>query len=193
MLPGNWDNQYDAESKTALAFQLTSSFLYENIWQDEFKNIPDKLYPSPERTLQLLLQDTASGYYDDIGTSNKERLQDLVQRSYKQATDSMAALAKAGKTAWYQVKNTSVNHLAKLPAFSYTNLKTGGWGNTINAMKPTHGPSWRMIVSMEKDKIKAYGVYPGGQSGNPGSKYYAALLDYWINGKYYTLNFNASR
>lgn len=189
----NWDDQYSTESKTALAFQLTWLNLYNNIWQDEFKNIPDKLYPSAERTMQLLLRDTASKYYDDIGTTAHEGLREIVQRSYQQAADSIKVLEKAGKTEWYQVKNTSVNHLAKLPAFSYAELKTSGWGNTINAMKQNHGPSWRMIVSMQHDKITAYGVYPGGQSGNPGSKYYAGLLDYWVNGKYYTLNFNPSR
>ncbi|HEU4607962.1 MAG TPA: penicillin acylase family protein, partial [Chitinophagaceae bacterium] len=61
--------------------------------------------------------------------------------------------------------------------------------NTINAMKQDHGPSWRMIVEMGKDKINAYGVYPGGQSGNPGSKYYADFLDYWVEGRYYSIQF----
>ncbi len=189
----SWDNNYQAESKTALAFQLTWQNLYNNIWQDEFRNIPDKLYPSAERTLQLLLQDSASAYYDDRATPQHEGLRDIVQRSYRQATDSISKLEKAGQTQWYQVKNTSVNHLAKLPAFSYTGLPTGGWGNTINAMKQNHGPSWRMVVELGKDKIEAHGVYPGGQSGNPGSRYYASFLDYWVKGQYYTLNFKPLR
>lgn len=193
VIGGNWDEQYSPESKTALAFQLTWLRLYTNIWQDEFENIPDRLYPSAETTMQLLLEDTASRYYDDIHTPVREHLRDMVQRSYKEASDSIKALEKAGQTEWYQVKNTSVNHLAKLPAFSYANLKTSGWGNTINAMKQNHGPSWRMIVSLQQDKITAYGVYPGGQSGNPGSRYYAAFLDYWVTGKYYTLNFNPAK
>jgi penicillin amidase len=67
-------------------------------------------------------------------------------------------------------------------------LKIGGWGNTVNAAKGDHGPSWRMVVQMGKE-IEAYGVYPGGQSGNPGSKYYADLLQDWTDGKYYKLLF----
>ena len=99
----------------------------------------------------------------------------------------MKILKKNGGTEWYKVKNTSVTHLAKIKPFSYDQLQTGGWGNTINAMKGNHGPSWRMIVHMSKDQIKAYVVYPGGQSGNPGSKYYASFLDYWVKGKYYEI------
>ena len=33
----------------------------------------------------------------------------------------------------------------------------------------------------------AYGVYPGGQSGNPGSKYYDNFVDTWAAGQYYKL------
>ena len=45
-----------------------------------------------------------------------------------------------------------------------------------------------MIVQLT-DKIEAYGVYPGGQSGNPGSKYYDSFVDQWAAGKYYSLWF----
>ncbi len=39
------------------------------------------------------------------------------------------------------------------------------------------------------DNIEAYGVYPGGQSGNPGSKYYDNFIESWSTGKYYNLLF----
>ena len=51
-----------------------------------------------------------------------------------------------------------------------------------------YGPSWRMIVDLG-DEVKAIGVYPGGQSGNPGSKYYDNMVDTWANGQYNDLNF----
>ena len=53
-------------------------------------------------------------------------------------------------------------------------------------MKVTHGPSWRMIVHMT-DPVEAYGIYPGGQSGMPGSKFYDNYIDDWAAGKYYRL------
>ena len=43
-----------------------------------------------------------------------------------------------------------------------------------------------MIVSLTPE-TEAYGVYPGGQSGNPGSKYYDNFVDTWVQGKYYLL------
>ena len=48
-----------------------------------------------------------------------------------------------------------------------------------------------MIVEMS-DPPKALGVYPGGQSGNPGSKFYDNLVDIWAAGEYLELNFMPS-
>lgn len=189
----SYQSDLSAESKAATVFQVWNYFLYLNIWQDEFRNFPDKLFPSQERTMQLLVKDTASKYYDDITTTEKEDLAAIMQRNFKQTADSIGKLERAGNAAWYKAKNTSVIHLAKLPAFSFDHLPTGGWGNTINAMKYNHGPSWRMVVEMDKDEIRAYGVYPGGQSGNPGSKYYSDFLDNWVEGKHFPIQFKERR
>jgi penicillin G amidase len=41
-----------------------------------------------------------------------------------------------------------------------------------------------MIVHLTTE-TEAYVVYPGGQSGNPGSKYYDQFIDTWAAGEYY--------
>ena len=64
----------------------------------------------------------------------------------------------------------------------------GGNGNIINAVTHSHGPSWRMIVHLTTP-TEAYGVYPGGQSGNPGSRFYDDYIDSWVEGKYNKLWF----
>ena len=43
-----------------------------------------------------------------------------------------------------------------------------------------------MVVHLTP-KTEAYGVYPGGQSGNPGSRYYDAFINTWEKGEYYPL------
>jgi penicillin amidase len=45
-----------------------------------------------------------------------------------------------------------------------------------------------MVVSLT-EPIEAYGVYPGGQSGNPGSPYYDNFAMDWAKGNYYKLLF----
>ena len=45
-----------------------------------------------------------------------------------------------------------------------------------------------MIISLT-DTIEAYGVYPGGQSGHPGSPYYDTGVNTWAAGEYFKLWF----
>ena len=63
----------------------------------------------------------------------------------------------------------------------------GGGKGEVNATSETHGPSWRMVVELDKTWPRAFGLYPGGQSGNPGSKYYDNMIDKWAAGKLDTL------
>jgi penicillin amidase len=44
-----------------------------------------------------------------------------------------------------------------------------------------------MVVELG-DKIDAWGIYPGGQSGNPGSYFYDNQVEDWAQGKYYPLH-----
>ena len=104
---------------------------------------------------------------------------------------AFAALQKINtddKLEWAKYKDTKVNHLLKIPALSRLQLPIGGGEHMINATKETHGPSWRIVVHLT-DEIEAYCVYPGGQSGNPGSKYYDTFVDSWAAGKYYKILF----
>jgi len=183
----NWNYSLDAQSKAAGFFQVWSYFLQRDIWADEFGDSA-LLYPSPEVTVQLVTTDTVSRFLDNIRTPGKETLSAVITQSMKKAADSFSLLEKRHGSEWYKMKNTTVAHLAKIKAFSYEGLLTGGWGNTINAMKQNHGPSWRMIVE-PGNKMRARVIYPGGQSGNPGSRYYADFLESWTKGKYYEVNF----
>lgn len=177
----NWDYNLSAETKAGIVFQI----FWDKIC-DHFKNekaVNDVLTKS-ERVMNLIqMQDENN---TQKGFEYWHNMSDELTPLFKSTIDSIHRLRSM---EWYKVKNTSLTHLAKIPAFSYDSLKIGGWGNTINAAKSNHGPSWRMIVEMDKDSIRAVGVYPGGQSGNPGSKYYSTFVDHWVQGKYYRLLF----
>jgi penicillin amidase len=145
-------------------------------------------YPSRDRTLHLILNEPNSRWLDNVNTSAKETLSDLVNESFKWACDSLERrYGPIGKPwEWANVKHTNVPHLARIPGFGSKTLLTGGGKMTINAQSETNGPSWRMVVELGKTP-KAHGVFPGGQSGNPGSKYYDNMIDTWANGQLYDL------
>ena len=75
--------------------------------------------------------------------------------------------------------------LQGLPAFSRFNIPISGGRSIVNAASKNHGPSWRMIVEMSSHHHTALGIYPGGQSGNPGSRYYDNFIDDWAKGGEY--------
>ena len=92
--------------------------------------------------------------------------------------------------AWGAYKQTGIPHLIdqkqNMPALSRLNLNVGGGEGIVNATKQSHGPSWKMIVSMTSP-VEAWGVYPGGQSGHPGNQYYDTGVTTWASGSYFKL------
>jgi penicillin amidase len=83
---------------------------------------------------------------------------------------------------WANHKATHIPHLTRqIKPFGRYNLPIGGGRNIVNATSERNGPSWRMVVALGP-QVKGYGVYPGGQSGNPGSYYYDNMVDTWAQG-----------
>ncbi len=138
--------------------------------------------------LEALLKDTAYEFADNITTPEKETVADAVAEALHKAEPVWRKAQKNKTMEWGRFNTGGFYHLLKLPAFSRTEVNAGGGLNVINAYlkEKAHGPSWRMVVELT-DSINAYGVYPGGQSGNPGSAYYENDLDTWIAGHYHKL------
>lgn len=182
-----WNLRNDAESEGATVFELAWNDLYNAIYNDDYAKAPKQsAKPAQTTLLQFLLKDSAYLFIDDINTPEIETLSLLMTKSYNRAADEMKTVERNGRLAWAKYKDTHIMHLTKLDAFSRLHLPIGGGRYEINATKENHGPSWRMIVQMS-DSIEAYGVYPGGQDGNPGSPFYDNFINSWVKGEYYPL------
>ena len=140
--------------------------------------------------MEMLKRDTAVKFVDNINTPQKETLSDDVTTALKKASVLLAKSEAEGKLEWAKFKNPTIYHLLKdaLMPFARPGLPVGGNGDIINAVTHSHGPSWRMVVQLSTP-TEAYGVYPGGQSGNPGSKFYDNFINSWVVGKYNKLWF----
>ncbi len=183
----SWNLRNDVGSKGATVFELLWTNFQDTVYADEFAKAPQVIMkPYESSLLEGLLKDSAYKFLDNINTTKIETIADEVTAAFKKTVVELRKAAMAGKLDWEKYKGTHVDHLAKLAAFSRADLPIGGGTHNINAAKEAHGPSWRMVVSLTQ-QTEAYGVYPGGQSGNPGSKYYDNFVDQWAAGKYYTL------
>ena len=182
-----WDFRNNINSKGATVFYFAWKNFDSVVWHDEYAKAPKVIMKPYESTLlEGVLKDSTFKFLDDITTPQKETLADDVTSSFKKAVVELSMLDAQGKLEWVKFKDTKVTHLTKLDALSRMHLPIGGGTHCINAAKHDHGPSWRMIVSLTPE-TEAWGVYPGGQSGNPGSKYYDNFIDTWVAGKYYTI------
>lgn len=188
----SWYNYATPDAVGATVYQLWVDSLEAIVWKDEFDRLETPLpWPDEQTLLEAINRDSTYSYIDNISTSQQENIFDQVTLAFQKATIELAKLEKENKLQWSKFKDPHIYHLLKtLKPFARA-INVGGWSNTINATTHSHGPSWRMIVHLSSP-IEAYGVYPGGQSGNPGSIYYDSFVDMWEQGKYYTLWFMKS-
>lgn len=185
-----WRYTYDSDLKAPTYFEVWVDSLYANTW-DEMRILEQQgkpiLYPETWRTIEMLERDTLNRFFDVVATPAREIARDIVQRSFDAMLATLAQKPTQSK-AWADWRGFALYHLARLEPLSRMDVRVGGHKSAPNALTRTHGPSWRMVVDMS-DPIKGYGVYPGGQSGNPGSKFYDNMVDTWAAGKYFELLF----
>ncbi|SMO70390.1 penicillin acylase family protein [Fodinibius sediminis] len=190
-----WDYNNDGELSAPSLFHYWWEALDNAIWDDEYHAVSFPMErPARDQTAHLVLTDSTLSWYDNITTEESETLNMLINRSFHRAFRQLTKEfgPRGPRWKWGQVNNTNLNHLAQIPGLGQPNIFTDGARESINAIRGDHGPSWRMVVAMGP-AIDAYGIYPGGQSGNPGSPYYDNMIDDWTRGKLYPLWFMKHR
>lgn len=184
-----WDYYDNPESKAAVYFEVWWEKLNEWLWDEMSDPTVPMKKPNQVSTIHLLQTDSNSMFYDCKITREKEDRNQMVTYAFQLAMqDIMQQYGQPDSVKdWGTHKATKIMHLSKQEAFSALQVYNGGNRGIINATNSTHGPSWRMIV--DEGTMKAYVVYPGGQSGNPGSKFYDNMIASWAKGNYYEANF----
>lgn len=189
-----WNYFNDADQAGPAVFQEWWDQLVTVMFEELAVEGLDYQIPQQYNTIRVMKSQPDHFIFDYAPTDGKkENVADLLEMSFRSTCERLDSLQAVGLALnWSDYKGTSVQHLLfTLKPFGRFNIHIGGGKNIVNACANRWGPSWRMIVSMEKD-IKAYGVYPGGQSGNPGSRFYDNFLDKWAAGEYYELWFMKS-
>lgn len=181
-----WNLRSDANEKAPAIFQLWFQNLEKEVWDDDFEVAHKPIEMPDEATLLKCLTMANFRFTDNIRTTSIESVQDVVTAAFKKAVPVVTIADSQGTLNWGTYKDVGIRHLLRLTPLSRSHIMTGGGEHIINATKQNHGPSWRMIVELT-DKTEAWGIYPGGQSGNPGSKYYDNFINDWAEGKYHKL------
>ncbi len=188
----DWDYFSEAERDAPTIFEAWQDQLRKDLW-DELDDSPLALSrPTIYNSFYVLKNYAELSIIDNKSTEKKESVRDLINDSFIKALDRLETYKdESGNSSleWYLYKNTTVKHLANLDPFSFDKIKVGGNHNIVNAASGRNGPSWRMVVELNEAGVKAWGVYPGSQTGNPGNPQWGHLIEDWANGVYSELYF----
>ena len=179
-----WNYQFDSNEQAPVlfhewfnkAFELT----FDEIKEDNIRK------PETWRFIQLLEETPNHPVFDLVNTPEKEVAKQIVSQAFEEICAEWLPKLLSGELDWNKYRNTRIKHLFRLDPFSSDVLVTNGYKEAPNAITNFQGPSWRMIVEFEQP-LKAYGIYPGGQSGNPGSPFFDNRIEPWSKGTYNNL------
>jgi penicillin amidase len=81
------------------------------------------------------------------------------------------------------VHHANIHHLLRLESLSRLDIPVQGGPSTLSPSSGAgrFGASWRMVVELAPE-VRAWTIYPGGQSGNPASARYADRIVTWSAG-----------
>jgi len=180
-----WDYNYSANSESATYFHVWNRKVIRATY-DEIIGMKDKMsvvFPATWRTTEIIAENASHPIFDDQRTEKIENASDIVTQALIETAEELEGIEDL---AWGKYRAFKIPHISRIPSFSSNTVITGGNADALNATRNSVGPSWRMIV-MTGNQVEAYGIYPGGQSGNPASKHYKNSVEDWANGQYYKL------
>jgi penicillin amidase len=197
-LLAQWDRRYARDNPRAALFEYAMQELQSRVWDELLvpgPRAPRRVATPGDAVLLQALHDSAALWWDDRRTTDVvETRERVVAASLTAALER--ARAQLGDPAtpdawrWDRAQRANIHHLLRIPSFSALNLSVPSGPSTISPSSGdgTHSSSWRMVVELGPE-VRGFGVYPGGQSGNPVSPRYQDRLPRWLSGDLDTLRF----
>lgn len=186
-----WNFEYRSDYEAPAIFRefwnSLNMLTWDNKKPDGLQRMP---HPASDVMIDLILNHPESVFFDDHTTPEKERLPDIARRAFRDAVGKLEERRgpPGDDWQWGRAKGTRIGHLARMPGLGRENLVIDGDATVIRAVGSDWGPSWSMVVEMGPE-LRAWGIYPGGQSGNPGSRHYEDFIGDWMDGKPYEILF----
>jgi penicillin amidase len=192
-----WDQRFTLENQVAVLYGAALDELTRRTW-DELRApdgaTGDRAVPAPSSTvLTELMSDPKSPWWDDRSTKNVVEDRDMILRAsllaaWTRITKERGPPGPAWR--WGGIRFANIHHLLRIPALSRLDIPMASGSGTLSPSggDGTAGSSWRMVVELGP-QVRAWGTYPGGQSGNPASSRYDDRLPKWEAGQLDTLRF----
>ena len=171
-LLSSWDYFNNKDSEGASYYEAWWDNLMPLLWDEMRQEDVTLQLPTTFNTIRLLKENPNLSFFDIQQTPEKETAREVIRKAFTFGVEDLErwkAEHSSAKAEWGDYKDSYIGHLMRIEPLGI-HVRAGGNHDIVNAHSRTNGPSWRMIVSLEKSGIKMWGVYPGGQSGNPGQQ-----------------------
>lgn len=180
----NWNKNFESESEEATLWTIWMEFIRKYTF-DELEQENEVRQPGLWVIAELYDVHREHAIFDIKSTSDvQENREDILELSWSEAISRFDSLANK---EWYKYRNTTIPHIIEpLKAFGISEVRAGGTSKAPLALTSVVGPSWRLVHEPGSDK-PAWGVYPGGQSGHPGSAHYLDYFEPWRKGEFLSL------
>ena len=190
-----WNRRYTPDDSLAVLFEAAMRELHDHTW-DEFRSDSTLTASPSDAMLGALLADAGNPWWDVQQTVVREDRDQVLAAALRQGLlRTLETRGEPGSEAWTwsNARGANIHHALGLEPFSRLAIPIQGGPGLLNPLfaSGTHGASWRMVVELG-DQVQGWGIYPGGQSGDPSSPHYDDRLQAWQNGTLQALHFPAS-
>jgi penicillin G amidase len=196
-----WDYDMNSNLRAPTIFEFFRISFKKNLLSDELGELYDKLfYNIAEYYVYRILVDGPDEWVDNINTSEKETIDDIVMKSFKDCISSLVEQYGNNEEKWkwgnahtvtFAHPLGSVRILDFLLNLNSDSYGIGGSDHTVSpyfsfspGFKVVNGASQRHVFNTS-DWDDSYTVLPGGESGIPGTEFYQSQVRTFLDGGFY--------
>ena len=190
----DWEGEATVDRPEPLVFDEFLSTLRSLTWDDSaFLGVPR---PRDTQLWRLLHERPRSDWLNDGATDGQKTASDVLADALESTAETLAEEYGWGADQWRWGDHHKIlfRHLTEeeaLRPFWRGPFEYPGFDNTLSPAggRPTMASaSWRVVVDFSTSPPTGYGVYPGGQSGDPlHPNLYDAHLETYLDFEYYEL------
>jgi penicillin G amidase len=193
---GRWDYNMSKDLVAPSVFEFFRPGFARNLLADELGTLNGTI---SDYYIYRILKEGPDEWVDDITTPQKESLDDIILKTFKECVAGLGNKYGQDTTMWKwgDIHKIVLEHplgtvkiLDRLFHFNSKEYKVGGSYHTVSPysygadLKVNHGASERHIFNTA-DWDESLTIIPTGNSGIPSDEFYLSQTDSYINGKFY--------
>lgn len=195
-----WNYDMNAGLVAPSIFEFFRISFAGNLLSDELKDLYGQSFSTMrEYYIYRILKTGPDEFVDNVNTPQKETLDDIIVKSFKDCVSSLSGQfgEDQSKWKWGNIHKITIEHplgsvriLDRIFNLNSDAYSIGGSNHTVSpysygaGFKVNHGASQRHIFNTA-NWDESYTVIPTGESGIPASEFYLSQTKPYLEGKFY--------